>query len=236
MIYQADFITDSIDTSELYSNMGVKIHGAAMGLIKRDYARLLHSSDYHPFSIFTVPADDRIIIRISALNKETHCIIEGFCKSETLTIYGVGEICIAKQSEAPPIDAAAAGEFIAGSNCRMVFASPAMFKSGGKICCFPEVERYFYSVISKYNKFENAALSYEEFCAAFAEGQTGDYQLKRTGYNVSGNIFWGMTGYIDYRFPKETRHRELLKKVFAYASYCGVGGKTSMGMGGFIIS
>ena len=83
----------------------------------------------------------------------------------------------------------------------MVFASPAMFKSNGKICCFPEPERYFYSVIRKHNKFENAALSYDEFCSAFAEGETGDYQLGRTGYNVSGNIFFGMTGYIDYRFP-----------------------------------
>ncbi len=236
MIYQADFITDKIDTSGLYSNIGVKIHGAAMGLVRHDYACLLHSKDYHPFSIFTVSADNRIIIRVSALNDEARCIIEGFRKSETLRIYGAGELPIAEQSEAPPISAVTAGELIVGNKCRMGFASPAMFKSGGKIRCFPEPERYFYSVIGKYNKFENAALSYDEFCAAFAEGETGDYQLGRTGYNISGNIFFGMTGYIDYRFPDDAHCRELLKRVFAYASYCGVGGKTGMGMGGFVIS
>lgn len=61
MLYQTDFITDHIDTSELYSNIGVKLHGAAMGLIKSSYVDLLHSKDYHPFSIFAASADDRII-------------------------------------------------------------------------------------------------------------------------------------------------------------------------------
>lgn len=236
MIYQTDFITDSVDTSKLYSDIGVKIHGAAMGLVKRSYADLLHSKDYHPFSIFTVSADGRIIIRVSALNDEAHCIIEGFRKAEVLRIYGAGEFRFKEHSEAPPIDAAKAGELIVGDRCRMAFVSPAMFKSDGKIRCFPETEKFFYSVIRKYNKFENAALSYDEFCAAFAEGETGDYQLGRTGYNVSGNILFGMTGYIDYRFPKDVRCRALLKRVFAYATYCGVGGKTGMGMGGFVIS
>lgn len=237
MIYQADFITDSVDTSGLYSDIGVKIHGAAMGAIKRSYAEFLHCKEYHPFSIFTVPADERIIIRVSALNDEAHCVIEGFRRMETLTIYGLSEpIRIAEYSTAPPISAAAVGELITGDECRMAFVSPAMFKSGGKICCFPEPQRYFYSVICKYNMFESDELSYEEFCAAFADGETGDYQLSRSKYNVSGNVFFGMTGYIDYRFPRDSRSRELLKRVLAYAAYCGVGGKTGMGMGGFVIA
>lgn len=236
MLYQADFITDSIDTSGLYSDIGVKIHGAVMSLVKRSYAELLHVKGYHPFSIFTVPADDRIIIRVSALNDEAQDLIDGFRRTETLTIYGLDKpIRITEYSEAPPISAAAAGELIFGGKCRMVFTSPAMFKSGGKICCFPEPHRYFYSVIGKYNEFENDKLSYEEFCAAFAAGETGDYRLIRSKYNVSGNIFFGMTGYIDYRFPRDSRC-EFLKRVFAYATYCGVGGKTCMGMGGFVIA
>lgn len=235
MLYQTDFITGSVDTSGLYSDIGVKIHGAAMKLVKESYAELLHSKDYHPFSIFTVPAGERVIIRVSVLNDEANCIIEGFRLMKTLKIYGIDEpLRISEQSSAPPISENEAGELIRGGKCRMVFASPAMFKSGGKICCFPEPHRYFYSVINKYNKFAGGALSYEEFCAAFAEGETEDYRLSRSEYNVSGKKIFGMTGYIDYRFPEGDSG--LLKRVLAYATYCGVGGKTGMGMGGFIIS
>lgn len=118
----------------------------------------------------------------------------------------------------------------------MAFVTPAMFKSQGRVCCFPEIERYFYSVICKFSKFEGAELSYDEFCEAFAAGETGDFQLRREDYNVSGNIFHGMTGYVDYCFPKDPEQSRLLKTVFAYATYCGVGGKTGMGMGGFVLA
>lgn len=237
MIYQADFIAEKAGLSGIYSEIAVKLHGAAMGLVKREYAELLHTKDYHPFSIFTVPAEEYIIIRVSALNDEARCIIDAFRRAGALKIYGIDKpFRVVPQSEAPPITADHAGELIGGRQCRLVFASPACFKSGGKVCCFPEPQRYFYSTICKYNKFEGGELSYEEFCDAFSAGEIGDYRVSREKYNVSGNMFHGMTGYIDYRFPDDRCSAALLKHVFAYATYCGVGGKTGMGMGGFIIS
>ena len=237
MIYQSDFITDNIDTSGLYSGLGVKLHGAAMKLIRSSYAEFLHQKDHHPFSIFTVPEDGRAVIRVSALNDEAACIIEGFRKAKQLRIYGIEEpVRIVGENPAPAICADSAGALIRGDSCRMMFVTPAMFKSQGKICCFPEPERYFYSVVCKYNKFEDAELSYEDFCEAFSAGETGDYQLQREEYNVSGNIFYGMTGYICYRFPNDPEQTRLLKTVFAYATYCGAGGKTGMGMGGFVLA
>lgn len=89
MIYQSDFITDDIDASELYSGLGVKLHGAAMKLIKSSYAEFLHQKEHHPFSIFAVPNDGGFVIRVSALNDEAACIIEGFRKAKQLKIYGI---------------------------------------------------------------------------------------------------------------------------------------------------
>lgn len=237
MIYQSDFLTDSIDSSGLYSDIGVKLHGAAMKLVKAGYAEFLHQKDYHPFSIFTVPQNGGYIIRVSALNDEAACIIDGFRSAKTLTIFGLDNpVRIIGESAAPAISADSIGELVSGERCRMMFVSPAMFKSQGKVCCFPQPERFFYSAICKYNKFEGVELSYEDFCSAFAAGETGDYQLRREEYNVSGNIFHGMTGYIDYRFPRDNEKSSLLKTVFAYSTYCGIGGKTGMGMGGFVLS
>ena len=68
----------------------------------------------------------------------------------------------------------------------------------------------------------------------YAEADFADNLVE--DYNISGNIFHGMTGYVDYRFPKDPEQSRLLKTVFAYATYCGVGGKTGMGMGGFVLA
>ena len=179
MIYQSDFITDDIDASELYSGLGVKLHGAAMKLIKSSYAEFLHQKEHHPFSIFAVPNDGGFVIRVSALNDEAACIIEGFRKAKRLKIYGIEQpVRIVGENPAPAIRADSAGELIRGNSCRMAFVTPAMFKSQGRVCCFPEIERYFYSVICKFSKFEGAELSYDEFCEAFAAGETGDFQLR----------------------------------------------------------
>lgn len=235
MIYQTDFITESADLSGIDSDIGVKLHGAAMGLVESKYAELFHTKDYHPFSIFTVRADDRIIIRVSALNDEARCVIDGFRSVSELTIYGLDKpLRITEHNTAPPTKADTAGELIKCSDCRMVFATPAMFKSGGKVCFFPELARYFYSAVCKYNKFENAELSFEEFRSAFSEGDIMDYELRSGDYNVSGIRIRGMTGFVDYRFPKN--RAGLVKRVLAYTSYCGAGGKTGMGMGGFLIT
>lgn len=88
-------------------------------------------------------------------------------------------------------------------------------------------------MIRKYNKFENAELSFDEFRSALAEGGIKDYELKSAEFNVSGNRIRGMTGFVDYGFPKS--RPELVKRVLAYATYCGAGGKTGMGMGGFFL-
>ena len=236
MIYKAEFITGSADLSGVYSDIGVKIHGAAMGLVKREYAEFLHLRELHPFSIYAVPSEEgHTIMRVSALNDEAWCIIEGFLRVRELTIYGADKpLHIEPQSIAPPLKASAAGELLKGDDCRMIFASPAMYKSNGKVCFLPELEMFFLSVIRKYNKFENDELVFEEFRKAFAEGNIKDYELKSTVFNAGGNMFRGMTGFVDYIFPKS--RAELVKRVLAYATYCGVGGKTGMGMGGFIIS
>ena len=138
MIYQSDFITDDIDASERYSGLGVKLHGAAMKRIKSSYAEFLHQKEHHPFSIFAVPNDGGFVIRVSALNDEAACIIEGFRKAKQLKIYGIEQpVRIVGENPAPAIRADSSGELIRGNSCRMAFVTPAMFKSQGRVCCFP---------------------------------------------------------------------------------------------------
>ena len=79
------------------------------------------------------------------------------------------------------------------------------------------------------------AFNTDEFKEAFSCAVFEEYRLESVKYNVSGNIISGMTGYCRILFPKDEEQNILLRKVIAYASYSGIGGKTSMGMGGIIV-
>jgi CRISPR-associated endoribonuclease Cas6 len=221
----------------VYSALAVKIHGAAMKAIPTEFAQVLHRQEYHPFSIFTVFTDEYLIIRVSALNDEAAVIAKCLKKKGEIRVAGIKEpLKIIGIDEAVPVKADSAGSLIKGNSFRISFVTPAVIKSGGKLVCKPEISKYFYSAVQKYNTFEEDFVSFEEFKEAFDSADVTGYELKGVSYNVSGNIFPGMTGYADIKLPSDEKKAEIIKKAAAYASYSGIGGKTALGMGGIVIS
>ena len=237
MLYQADIFTEKCDFSEVYSDIAVKLHGASMKLIPTEYAEKLHQNEYHPFSIFAYPYDDALIIRVSALTDEAEQLVCAMTERNSFFIAGMKKPLAAEHIEiVPPIHADDIESYINGNRLRISFVTPAMIKSGGKPSCRPDIAAYFYSVILKYNCFENVCIEYSDFTNAFNDAYIDDYNLQSVKYNVSGNIFPGMIGQCNITLPKNPEQNALLKKVFAYATYSGIGGKTGLGMGGIVIS
>lgn len=233
MLYQTDIYTAAADISDIRSELSVKIHGAAMKAVPAEYAEKMHEKTYHPFSIFTVPNENGFIIRVSALCDEAKCIVDALSRKKTFRIFGMKEpLSVTGTDSAVSIDAATAGSYLTGRGCRITFITPAMIKKDGKPSAKPDISAYFQSVVKRYNAFENADISYDDFLAAFNNSELDNYELRSEKYNVSGHIFPGMTGYCDINFPKKAEQADLLKKVIAYGTYSGIGGKTGMGMGG----
>ena len=110
-----------------------------------------------------------------------------------------------------------------------------MIKKGGRPTARPDIPAYFYSVIQKYNAFEEKKIAYSDFLEAWNNSDLREYELRSEKYNVSGHVFPGMTGFCDVIFPKNEEQKRLLRLVLSYASYSGVGGKTGMGMGGLSV-
>lgn len=79
-------------------------------------------------------------------------------------------------------------------------------------------------------------IDFQLFSDAFDSCRMTSYSLESASYNVSGHIFPGMTGYFDIDLPSDAVQAELLRTILAYSEYCGVGGKTGMGMGGVTAS
>lgn len=236
MIYQADIYTDIADVSEVYSEMAVKIHGAVMKAVPKEYSAKMHISGYHPFSVFTVPSENGFIIRVSALCDEARIIPEAIALKNQIRIYGMKQpLKIVGYDVAEPVNAEQAYTYINEKGCDLIFITPAVIKTKGRFSAVPDISAYFYSTICKYNEFENDKISYDEFKEAFSEVFFESFHLDSVKYNVSGNLIPGITGNCRILFPKEKRKNVLLRKVIAYASYSGIGGKTGMGMGGIIV-
>lgn len=236
MLYQADIYTSAADISDVKSDISVKIHGAAMKAIPTEYAEKMHEKGYHPFSVFTVDTGSGLLIRASALTDEASIIPDKLCELKNIKIYGAKEpISITGFKKAKPICALGAEKYIDEKSCMLNFITPAMIKSKGRTTAAPDICSYFQSVVNKYNTFENAPISFDEFKEAFYNSFLDSYELKSTKYNVSGNVFPGMTGICKIIFPIDKRQNLILRRMIAYATYSGIGGKTGQGMGGLVI-
>lgn len=238
MLYQTDLYLAPFDDSDLYSDIAVKIHGAVMKAIPADYAAQLHRQQYHPFSIFAAAAPEGYIVRVSALNGDAKVIVDAAENLKQIIVFGCNQnqpVPVLHHSSAPPVDAVELESLMPSAGCRIDFVTPAVIKTGGRPSARPDICSYFYSVLLKYNEFERQSADYADVQAAFQAAQFGDYRLESARHNMSGHIFPGMTGFCELLFPKEKAYHLLLRRLLAYASYCGIGAKTGQGMGGIII-
>jgi len=104
MLNQIDLYVECKDTSSLYSDIAIKIHGFIMKIIDTNYAEKLHKQELNPFSLFAFPIQDGFIIRVSTLNDEAFQIIEALKGMSEIRIYGISEPVLVKKVENyPPV-------------------------------------------------------------------------------------------------------------------------------------
>ena len=221
----------------IMSDIAVKLHGALMHLIPSEYAERLHSGTAQPFSIFVLSADEEgaIMARISALCDEARLIGDALCAADELKIYGMRTpMRMLACQQAPPMSVDMLSDTLVGDAFRLSFLSPSMIKKNGKPSCSLNLGKYFRSVIEKLNSFEGQQLDAERICTAISELEITGFDLSTSLHNVAGSYYPGMSGYADIRLRNNMLSQQI-KQVLAYAEYSGVGAKTALGMGGFMI-
>lgn len=236
MLKKIDILIPYQDLSETLSEFPVKVHGFLMKNISPQYADELHKQDLRPYSICTLSNGKSISIHISTLTETASELIETMKKTSKIDIKGVkNKFSVEKYREYKPVSFSE----IAGNNqnnkFKLSFITPASYKSSGKNCFMPDIPAYFYSVVCKINKFESLNIDFEKFKKLYSEVNIIGYAFQSINYNLTGNIIPSMIGEIHLEIPKNKEKFDILYKVFTYAMYSGVGGKTALGMGGFAI-
>lgn len=236
MLYQRDLLTGPVDLSGLYSDPAVKVHGYVMSKIPPELADKFHDGGLQPFSIFTVPAGEGMAVRLSALNEDALPVLDAASAASRIEIYGMpGGLAINSvipYSEADLNDIVATFRY---NHIKMSFVTPATYKSGGALRHSPELASYFESVLLKLSKFEGIQIAKEDFREAFREVRICDYSLFSEGFLTGSRVQRGMKGFAEAVIPSSGYASEIIRTALAYATYSGVGGQTTQGMGGFVL-
>lgn len=105
--------------------------------------------------------------------------------------------------------------------------SPTSFKQGKIIQPFPLPELVFSGLLRRWNQFAPPDLHFPKLDW---QGMISAYDLKTYALRLEGGAEIGSQGWVKYRFPDPEQAR--IATILAhYASFSGVGRKTTMGMG-----
>lgn len=236
MLYHTDIMFEAEGLDKLYSDLAVKLHGAAMRLIPTELAEEFHQNSRQPFSLFCIRSEDghSVMVRVSALTEKGELLAQALAAQETLTIYGLKKPLhrIAVQ-RCEPISAEALFYSKPPVGYRIKFLTPAIFRRSGKSHCTPDISRYLLSAAEKLAEFESCDFDAENLMEYARSIPLDSYSLCGKKYNVSGSVYNGMTGWADIIFPeKQIENNTMLNAVIRYAEYSGAGAKTAVGMGG----
>jgi len=112
------------------------------------------------------------------------------------------------------------------------FVTPTSFRKNEMQVTFPQPELVFSSLVRRWNAFAEVKLP-EEHVARFASIKVSSYDLHTELVQFSRYKIIGCKGRVDYELPKDASpdFLQVVNALADFASYSGVGVKTTMGMG-----
>lgn len=112
------------------------------------------------------------------------------------------------------------------------FLTPTSFKGDGIQTLFPEPRLVFSSLLRRWNAFSDAKLP-EEYLELLPSIKVSNYSLCTELIHFSRYKIIGFKGRVEYRLLEKSPQpfRQAMNALADFAFYCGVGAKTTMGMG-----
>lgn len=114
------------------------------------------------------------------------------------------------------------------------FKTPTTHKSQKEYVLFPSPELIGQSIQRKLEAAGSSLLLADPAVAekAAASARIHRYALQSEVYSLEGSKIIGYTGFVELHFSVEKLQRQLSAMLFSLGEWCGVGIKTSLGMGG----
>lgn len=130
------------------------------------------------------------------------------------------------------------GRSCSENRAKLIFLSPCAFKQAGRYAIFPQGNLLLQSLIAHWNvAFPEYALTDPDALQALQQGlHIVDYNLHTTRYLLKETRIPSFLGNITIEARLAPPLLELWNALLSFASYGGIGIKTTLGMGGTIVS
>ena len=238
MLNQLDIYLRNADISLLYSDLGIKLHGFIMANINTNYANLLHTQEPRPFSLFVYDSGQGFACRVSTLNDEAVQILDVLEKQEKIVVYAGKNpilLTVEKIDRSKPINAADIPDILTEKKYTIDIITPATRKTSGEYTNLPDISKYFMSVANKLKFYENILIENSELEELFSNIKMNRYNFESSNFMLGGKNIPSMTGSSDIIINSTGEQLKKTKLLLGYATYSGIGAKTSLGMGGFLV-
>lgn len=223
------------------SSMGSVFHGALMEQLPEEVAAHLHTEElrpYHQSILFT--RERGAVWRFGVLDEGLFCLL-WYVFSELAAIelrqkgfsVALGEPRLLQAtSEEALADAAFAGdEVLRSAACQ--FLTPTSFKRDGAYQMFPDTQLILQSLLGRWRRFsEQVRLDEQDLAARLAPAcRISSYRLQSAPFSLERHTICGFRGQLRLYFAGNEMVRRLLRLLFSFAPFAGVGIKTALGMG-----
>jgi len=236
MLNQLDIYLRNTDISPLYSDLGIKLHGFVMSKISKYYAKLLHTQELRPFSLFVYDSGEGFICRISTLTDEASQILDEMQNVEKIKVYGIDNpLLVEKTDRSNPINVTDIPNILTKKKYTIDIITPATRKTNGEYTNLPDLCKYFTSVTNKLKFYENISIENSELEELFSSIKMSKYSFENSNFMFGGKNIPSMAGNCDIIINSNGEQLKKIKLLLGYATYSGIGAKTSLGMGGFLV-
>lgn len=223
---------------------GSLFHGVLMENIDSDYADFLHSQSVRPYSQYLRfnAKSHTLHWRITALNAQaSHELLQPlielpghiYLRHKHLQL----DIKAQHLSDKLTYKQMAQKYFYDSTSVKGIvkytFLTSAGFKSSGEYLIFPAPPLIFNSLLRRFNAFSQTDFLDRKGIAGTLEREVeiADYNLHYSPFSVEGRKIPAFKGSYSLKISKNLMARRIITMLSEYATYCGIGIKTSLGMG-----
>lgn len=237
------------DNAIIKKDYGSLFHGYLLSKLNTEYVEKLHNLKLNPYSQYSYfdKNDNVYIWKISTLNEEAkEKIIDVIFndKSEFLELKyhnlkadiiskNITDICSYKDI--------ADRYFLSDDVNRIVnikFLTPTTYKVHGNFTIFPYIDNMFISLYDKWNMYsKNISLQDDRVISDLVKNvNIIRYNLRSTKFSMEGVNLNSFIGNITLHCSNNKILVNIYNMLLDFASYSGIGAKTSLSMGGVLIS
>lgn len=229
-----------LDSNEIDYKNSSNLHGVIMENIDSEYADVLHTQGYNPYSQYVYTKDNKVIWCINTLDEKAYDNIihkllddkfyEFTIKNREMPIK-ITEKKLQKKSENSFLE-----EFynVKGEKYYNIqFITPTSFKSNGRYMIFPDLRLMYKSLMKKYSAASTDMDMYDEDTLEqlIESSEITRYRLQSTVFPLEGVVIPSYKGSLSIRLHGNDTISRYARLLFSFGEYSGIGIKSSIGMG-----